>query len=141
MLACIPSGLVKIELSHLQHFVHEAGIPVVTYAAGPVKSTVHYVIVRQEDKAKVRNVKIIPSEECVLKHKLLAVDMWFNTTKRWCKKFEWVNVSSGTDSPGCPGQDPGIRKADMCVRVCVCVCVILLYFTCANGFRSRMRLS
>ena len=26
----------------------------VTYAAGPVKSTVDYIIVRQEDKAKVR---------------------------------------------------------------------------------------
>jgi len=28
----------------------------VTYAAGPVKSMVDYIIVRQEDKAKVRNV-------------------------------------------------------------------------------------
>jgi len=31
----------------------------VTYAAGPVKSTVDYIIVRQEDKAKVCNVKVI----------------------------------------------------------------------------------
>jgi len=29
----------------------------VTYAAGPVKSTVDYIIVRQKDNAKVRNVK------------------------------------------------------------------------------------
>jgi len=50
----------------------------VTYAAGPVESTVHYIIVRQEDKAKVRNVKVIPSEECVPKHKLLVMDMQFN---------------------------------------------------------------
>ena len=47
----------------------------VTYAAGPVKSTVDYIIVRQEDKAKVHNVKVIPHEECVPKHKLLVMDM------------------------------------------------------------------
>jgi len=60
----------------------------VTYAAGPVKSMVDYIIVRQEDKAKVRNVKVIPNQECVPKHKLLVMDMRFNTTKRWCKKSE-----------------------------------------------------
>jgi len=60
----------------------------VTYAAGPVKSTVDYIIVRQEDKAKVRNVKVIPNEECVPKHELLVMDMQFNTTKRWRKQFE-----------------------------------------------------
>jgi len=38
---------------------------IVTYVAGPVKSTVDYIMVRQEDKAKIRNVKVITSEECV----------------------------------------------------------------------------
>jgi len=47
----------------------------VTYADGPVKSMVDYIIVWQEDKAKVRNVKVIPNEECVPKHKLLVIDM------------------------------------------------------------------
>jgi len=60
----------------------------VTYAAGPVKSTVDNIIVRQEDKAKVRNVKVIPNEECIPKHKLLVMDTPFNTTKRWHKKLE-----------------------------------------------------
>ena len=36
----------------------------VTYVAGPMKSTVNYIMVRQEDKAKVRNVKVISSKEC-----------------------------------------------------------------------------
>ena len=45
----------------------------VTCVAGPVKSTVDYIIVRQEDKAKVRNIKVISSEECVPKHKLLVM--------------------------------------------------------------------
>ena len=53
----------------------------VAYAAGPVKSTVDYIIVQQEDKAKIRNVKVIPNEECVPKHKLLVMDMWFNAAK------------------------------------------------------------
>ena len=54
----------------------------VTYVAGPVKSTVDYIMVRQEDIAKIRNVKVITSEECVPKHKLLVMDMWFKATKR-----------------------------------------------------------
>ena len=60
----------------------------VTYVAGPVKSTVDYIMVRQEDKAKVRNVKVISSEECAPKHKLLVMDVWFKTTKSWHRKFE-----------------------------------------------------
>jgi len=53
----------------------------VTYAAaGPVKSTVINIIVRQKDKAKVRNVKVIPNEECVPKHKFVVMDMRHNTT-------------------------------------------------------------
>jgi len=70
------------KLSHLQ----EAKL--VTYVAGPVKSTVHYIMVRQEDKAKVRAVKVISSEECVPKHKLLVMDMWFKATKTWHRKFQ-----------------------------------------------------
>jgi len=60
----------------------------VTYVAGSAKSTVDYIMVRQGDKVKVRNVKVIPNEECMPKHKLLVMDMWFNTTKRRNKKFE-----------------------------------------------------
>ena len=56
--------------------------------AGPVKSTVDYIMVLQENKAKVRNVKVISSEECVPKHKLLVMDMWFKATKSWHRKFE-----------------------------------------------------
>jgi len=53
----------------------------VTFVAGPVKSTVDYIMVRQEDKAKVRNGKVISSEECVPKHKLLVMVMWLKATK------------------------------------------------------------
>ena len=37
----------------------------VTHMAGSVKSMVDYIAVLQGDKAKVRNVKVIPIEECV----------------------------------------------------------------------------
>ena len=53
----------------------------VTCVAGPVKSTVDYIMVWQEDKAKVRNVKVISSKECVPKRKLLVMDMWFKAKK------------------------------------------------------------
>jgi len=48
---------------------------VVSYAAGPVKSMVGNIIVWQDNKAKVRNVNVIPYEECVPKQMLLAMDM------------------------------------------------------------------
>jgi len=43
---------------------------------------------KSTDKAKVCNVKDISSKECVQKHKLLAMDMWFKATKSWHSKFE-----------------------------------------------------
>jgi len=46
-----------------------------TYVAGSAKSTADYINLRQRDKAKVRNIKVIPNEVCVPKHKLLVMDM------------------------------------------------------------------
>ena len=74
--------------SHLQYTVYETGSQVGNLRSGPVKSTVDYIMVRQEDKAKIRNVKVITSEECVPKHKLLVMDMRFKATKRRRRKFE-----------------------------------------------------
>ena len=67
----------------------------VTYVAGPVKSTVDYIIVWQrlrvnddDDEAKICNVKVISSKKCVPKNKMLVMDMWFKATKSWHSKFE-----------------------------------------------------
>jgi len=60
----------------------------VTYVASSAKSTADHIMVRQGDKVKVRQVKVIQNEDCVSKHKLLVMDMRFNTTKRRHKKFE-----------------------------------------------------
>jgi len=54
----------------------------VTYIASSDKSTVDHIKVRQRDKVKVRHVKVIQNEESLPKHKLLVMDMRFNTTKR-----------------------------------------------------------
>ena len=65
---------------------------VYTRPGGFVKSTVDYIMVRQQDKAKVRNVKVISSEECVhtiyrsvVIAKLLSSSAWegfVNATER-----------------------------------------------------------
>ena len=47
-----------------------------------MKSLYACPLVGNVDKVKVRNVKVIPNKECAPKHKLLVMDMWFNTTKR-----------------------------------------------------------
>ena len=54
----------------------------VTYVAGPVKSTVDYIMLWQEDKPKVRNIKIISNEEC------LPMDVWFKAIKSGHRKLE-----------------------------------------------------
>ena len=46
------------------------------------------IIVWQGDTYKVHNVKVIPNEKCVPKHKLLVMNMWCKTTKRMHKKFK-----------------------------------------------------
>jgi len=38
-------------------------------------------MVRQEDKAKARNSKVISTQKCVPKHKLLVMDMWLKQEK------------------------------------------------------------
>ena len=45
-------------------------------------------MVQQEDIAKVCNVRVISSEECVPKHKQLVMDMWFKATKTWHRKLK-----------------------------------------------------
>ena len=65
----------------------------VIYVAGPVKSKVDYIMVRQEDKAKFRNVKVISSEECVPKYKLLVME--------WTCGIKQQKVGVGSSSKEC----------------------------------------
>jgi len=56
----------------------------VTYVAGPVKSTVDILWFGRRTKPRF----VTSSEECVPKYKLLVMDMWFKATKTWHRKFE-----------------------------------------------------
>ena len=76
------------KLSHLQYTVYETGSQVGNICSRSGESTVDYIMVRQKDKTKIRNVKVITSDECVPKHKLLVMDMRFKATKRRRRKFE-----------------------------------------------------
>jgi len=53
-----------------------------TYAAGPVKSMLDYIIVRQEDKANVRNVKVNPILKCFSTRNPVVLMRAFNTYVR-----------------------------------------------------------
>ena len=46
----------------------------VTYVAGSAKTTVDCIMVGHGDIVKVRNAKVIPNEECMPKHNLLAME-------------------------------------------------------------------
>ena len=47
-----------------------------------MRSTVDYILMRNQDRQCVRNVKTIPGEECVRQHRLLIADLVFAGTKR-----------------------------------------------------------
>jgi len=47
------------------------GVVSVVYNLHQGRDPLDYIMVSQEDKAKVRNIKVISNAECVPKHKLL----------------------------------------------------------------------
>ena len=47
----------------------------VTYESGWVTSVVDYVLARKNSMKDVKDVKVIPGEECVSQHKLIVMDM------------------------------------------------------------------
>ena len=55
-----------------QHIFHKRDVKVVTYESGGVSSVVDYVLTR---KNNMKDVKVIPGEECVLQHGLVVMDM------------------------------------------------------------------
>ena len=57
----------------------------VTYELGGVSSVVDYVLARKNDMKDVKDVRVIPGEECVSQHKLVVMDM---RIKRSTKKKE-----------------------------------------------------
>ena len=57
-----------------------------TYESGGVSSVVDYVLARKNDMKDVKDVKMIPGEECVSQHKLVVMDMRIKrSTKKTAK--------------------------------------------------------
>ena len=44
----------------------------VTYESGGCKSQIDYILVRKSERSKVKDVKVIPNDECMSQHKLLV---------------------------------------------------------------------
>jgi len=49
---------------------------------------VDYILCRACDRSMVWDVKILPNEICVPKHKLLVMDMKVKDVKKVCRQFE-----------------------------------------------------
>ena len=47
----------------------------VTYKSGGAESTIDYLMMRRRDRGEIRNVKVIPGEECVSQHRLVVGDL------------------------------------------------------------------
>ena len=50
----------------------------ITYSSGNNNSQIDYILVKRSFLKHVRNVKVIPNEECVTQHKLLVADIEVN---------------------------------------------------------------
>ena len=59
----------------------------ITYQSGSATTQVDYIMVKQRDLKLIKDVKVIPSEECVPQHKLLVCDLRIRASKSKPKSF------------------------------------------------------
>ena len=57
----------------------------VTYESGGCKSQIDYILVRKSERSKVKDVKVIPNEECIQQHKLLVCILNVGEQRHQCK--------------------------------------------------------
>ena len=55
-----------------KHNVQQGRTKKITYESGGCKTVVDYILVRESDRAKLKDVKVIPGEACIQQHKLLV---------------------------------------------------------------------
>ena len=105
-----------------------------TYESGNIKTTVDYVLLRRQDLKDVKDVKVIPGEECIFQHKLLVMDLgvrqsakkyirrtvgklktWKLRTednrKAFKKQVEKINIQGGSVNERWKSMEEGLRKA------------------------------
>ncbi|XP_065318928.1 craniofacial development protein 2-like [Gordionus sp. m RMFG-2023] len=59
----------------------------VTYKSGSTKSAVDYLLLRRCDRYIVKNVKVIPGEECINQHRLVVGDLTLKGARVTKRKF------------------------------------------------------
>ena len=59
----------------------------ITYSSGSGRSQIDYILVRKRDFKLVKNVKVVPNEECVSQHKLLIADTLISAPLPKRRKF------------------------------------------------------
>jgi hypothetical protein len=57
----------------------------VTYCSGGAKSMIDFLLVRRRDRSMVKDVKVIPGEECLTQHRLLVCTMQLKETLMYKK--------------------------------------------------------
>lgn len=58
----------------------------VTYESGGIRTVVDYVLMRRNDLAVVKDMKVVPGENCLLQHKLLVCVLELKTSVKMKKK-------------------------------------------------------
>src|SRR6476619_6465344 len=96
------------ELVITNTFFQKDDVKKITYMSGGAKTTIDFLLVKKKDRQLVKDVKVIPSEECVTRHKLLVCSLALKTTlsrrtvkqsarhKRWRLKEKSIQDSFST---------------------------------------------
>ena len=58
----------------------------VTYESGGCRSQIDYILVRKLEQTMVKDVKVIPGEECIQQHRLLVCILEMKEQRRKCKE-------------------------------------------------------
>ena len=59
----------------------------ITYQSGNAKTQIDFILLRKRNLKMAKNIKVIPSEECVPQHKLLICELRLKTPKPHPKPF------------------------------------------------------
>ena len=68
-------------------FFKERDIGLITYTSGPSKIQIDYIMVRNKDRKRVRDVKVIAGKEVAQQHQLLICDIMICAVKEIKKPF------------------------------------------------------
>ena len=73
----------------------------ITYQSGNAKTQIDFILLRKRNLKMAKDIKVIPSEECVPQHKLLICELRLRTPKPHPKPFcqLYKKSTSGYSSP------------------------------------------